>query len=284
MPITTNATASTERSSANVHGHDFTYDVAISFLMQDAGLASAINDKLSEGLKTFFFPRSQEELAGTDGMESMREPFLRSRLNVVLYRPKWGHTPWTGVEAEAVKDACLENQYKNLFVLVVEPTHDFPIWVPNNHVRFNYADYGLEQATGAIKSRVQERGGEYQPLTPLRKAELLRAEQEYQWDRSSMSSQEGIRAIRSEAENLMREIERQIGDINAHGHEGYECEANQQFCIVRSDQVGMIVRWKQQYGNSLDGSAIEVEECQPLAIQQRSTDSIARHSAAPDQS
>ncbi len=208
MPITTNATASTERSSANVHGHDFTYDVAISFLMQDAGLASAINDKLSEGLKTFFFPRSQEELAGTDGMESMREPFLRSRLNVVLYRPKWGHTPWTGVEAEAVKDACLENQYKNLFVLVVEPTHDFPIWVPNNHVRFNYADYGLEQATGAIKSRVQERGGEYQPLTPLRKAELLRAEQEYQWDRSSMSSQEGIRAIRSEAENLMREIEK----------------------------------------------------------------------------
>ena len=82
----------------------------------------------------------------------------------------------------------------------------------------------------------------------------------------------------------MREIDRQIGDINAHGHEDYECEANQQFCIVRSDQVGMIVRWKQQYGNSLDGSAIEVEECQPLAIQQRSTDSIARHSAAPDQS
>jgi hypothetical protein len=45
------------------------------------------------------------------------------------------------------------------------------------HVRFNYADFSLEQAVGAIKARVQERGGEIKPLTPTRKAELLRAEE-----------------------------------------------------------------------------------------------------------
>jgi hypothetical protein len=51
------------------------YDVPISFLTQDIGLATAFHDKLKEGLEVFFFPRKQEDLADTDGMESMREIF-----------------------------------------------------------------------------------------------------------------------------------------------------------------------------------------------------------------
>lgn len=82
---------------------EFKYDIAISFLQQDISLASALHEKLREGFNVFFFPRNQEQLAGTDGLVSMREPFLRqSRLNVVLYRPRWGKTPWTGVEAAAI--------------------------------------------------------------------------------------------------------------------------------------------------------------------------------------
>ena len=61
------------------------YDVAISFLTKDGSVAAALNEKLSEGLSVFFFPRRQEELAGTDGLESMRQPFLEdSRVMVVL--------------------------------------------------------------------------------------------------------------------------------------------------------------------------------------------------------
>ena len=157
------STTNIDSATAGQNSDDYQYDVAISFLMQDEALASAINEKLSEGLDVFFFPQKQKELAGTDGMESMREPFLKSRISVVLYRPKWGRTPWTGVEAEAIKDACLANQFQNLFILVVEPTHDFPKWIPHHHVRFNYADYGLDQAIGAIKVRVQERGGSINP-------------------------------------------------------------------------------------------------------------------------
>jgi hypothetical protein len=60
------------------------YDVAISFLAADEPTARALADQLgSSGLSVFFFPRNQEELAGTDGMESMREPFLSARVAVV---------------------------------------------------------------------------------------------------------------------------------------------------------------------------------------------------------
>jgi hypothetical protein len=70
------------------------YEVAISFLAQDGQVAAALNQKLSEGLEVFFFPRKQEELAGTDGLESMRAPFFNdSRVMVVLYRERWGKTP-----------------------------------------------------------------------------------------------------------------------------------------------------------------------------------------------
>lgn len=70
---------------------DKPYDVAISFLARDEGVAAQINAGLVDaGVNVFFFPRKQEELAGTNGLESMRTPFLEARIVVVLYREPWG--------------------------------------------------------------------------------------------------------------------------------------------------------------------------------------------------
>ena len=195
------------------------YDIAISFLTQDLALAQALNDKLTEGLEVFFFPRRQEELAGTDGLESMREPFFnQSRINVVLYRERWGSTPWTGVEAAAIKDSCLENSFENIFLFVVEPTKALPKWLPNTHIRFNYGEFSLEEAVGAIKLRVQERGGRYTPITPAKRAQILKAEDEYRLDRAQMNSNEGIRAVNERVRELFEEIEKQCSEINSVGH------------------------------------------------------------------
>jgi hypothetical protein len=70
-------------------------DVAISFLARDEPTAAELYSRLKDGLNVFFFPRNQEELAGTDGLESMRTPFLEARVVVVLFREPWGETPWT---------------------------------------------------------------------------------------------------------------------------------------------------------------------------------------------
>jgi hypothetical protein len=43
------------------------YDVAISFLSADESIAAALHNRLSESLQVFFYPRNQEELAGTNG-------------------------------------------------------------------------------------------------------------------------------------------------------------------------------------------------------------------------
>jgi hypothetical protein len=243
------------------------YDVAISFLSKDGDIAAAFNDKLSEGLGVFFFPRTQEELAGTDGLESMRQPFFDdSRVNVVLYRTGWGQTPWTRVEETAIKEACLAFGWQRLFFVVLGRENTFPVWLPQYHVRLNYADYGLEQAVGAIKARVQENGGQNLRVTAVRRAEMLRAEELFSLDRARMNSEEGLKAIVSAVRELFTEIERQCAEVNAKGSIQIKCESDfrersaSQVCIVTNDAVSLTVAWNQPYTNILDGTSLVVRE------------------------
>jgi hypothetical protein len=241
------------------------YDVAISFLYRDLNLAKALVDELSKGLEIFFFPRNQEELAGTDGLESMREPFRNeSRLNVILYRPQWGKTPWTAVEEIAVMESCLETRFKSLFFFVIEATTELPNWLPETHVRFNYADFGLEQAAGAIKLRVQERGGHIRPLTPTRKAELLKAEDDFRRNKAGMLS--STAPIFKEVEALFVEIRKQCDDVNAESQFNIQYSVNvrqgivDQTCIIGQDHVSMSIIWYQPYGNSFEHASLVIRE------------------------
>jgi hypothetical protein len=250
---------------------ELVYDVAISFLYQDVALAQALFDDLSKGLDVFFFPRNQEELAGSDGLESMREPFRnQSRLNVVLYRPRWGNTPWTGVEEVAIKESCLATSFRSIFFFMIEPTAEIPKWLPETHVRFNFADFTLEQAIGAIKARVQERGGHFKPMTPLRRAALLEVEEEYQRDRRQISSQEGIRKIYENVELLFGEIVKQLEDLNTNGNMSIEHKIKlrfgdmDQFCLLGTQRLGMTIVWFQRFSNMLDDdAALFVREFNP---------------------
>ena len=128
-------------------------------------------------------------------------------------------------------------------------------------MRFNHSDFSLEQAVGAIKLRVQEQGGHYMPLTPLKKAQLLKAEELYRWDKSEMSSSRGIETIRAKVGELFAEIERQCAEVNAQGNLAIECETNGgHACILRHEWVGLTVNWHQKYVNSLENSGLSVDK------------------------
>jgi hypothetical protein len=243
------------------------YDVAISFLAEDISIALALRDKLSVGLDVFFFPRNQEELAGTIGLESLRAPFLHeSRLNVVIYRPKWGKTKWTAVEEQAIIDSCLNNSFRSIFLYVVEKTTVLPKWLPENHVYFSSVNYTFDEAVGAIKARVQERGGEYKPLTPLKKAEMNRSDEEYRRAKSYMSSDEGMAQIFSKVKELFEEIYQQCEEVNQAGHDHIEYRVHlkereiEQVCTLAGPRVGMVVVWFQRISNSLDKAFLGVRE------------------------
>jgi len=102
-----------------VEEHDL--DVAISFKSEDANLATDIRGRLGKSLDTFVYTAKQEELAGTDGLETLRKVFRhRAKLVVILFRSGWGETPWTRVEMEAITDRFLKQGPGFLFVITLD--------------------------------------------------------------------------------------------------------------------------------------------------------------------
>jgi hypothetical protein len=237
------------------------YDVAISFLSKDEPTAAALRDRLSDGLSVFFYPRNQEQLAGTDGLETMRTPFLSdSRVVVVLYREPWGKTPWTGVEQTAIQEGCLNLGWHRLFFVVLDKTATIPVWLPQNHVRFNYQDFGLEQAVGAIKARVQERGGIIEPMTALKRAALYKEEYRYIEDKKQVNSYDGMKIVGEKIIELIAEITRLCADIHKAGNTSIVVGSNAGRCVIRNNRVSLVVGWHQSFVNSMEGSGLKVAE------------------------
>jgi hypothetical protein len=154
------------------------YDVAISFLVADQGIASTIKSKL-KGLDVFFYPHNQEDLIGTNGLESMRAPFISARVNVILFRPRYGNTPWTGVELAAIQDSCLKTGYRSLVFVQLDKNDSKPEWLPDTHIRCVLGDFTIDQLVGAIMAKVQERGGVIVTSDALSEARRVRQEAEY---------------------------------------------------------------------------------------------------------
>jgi hypothetical protein len=230
------------------------YDAAISFLFRDVSTAQAIYDRLiSSGLKIFFFPRNQEELAGTNGLESMREPFFDARIAVVLFTAPWGETPWTRVEATAIQERCLQIGWDSLMFVQLDTKSQVPRWLPSTHVRFAFEQYGVDQLVGAIKLRIQEQGGKLLPPDAMTEAKRVANEATYLQDREKlMRDRPWIentvhKAVRETVQDLCRLAE------EANSQHGFQIAygALDRLCVMRSGFVSFTVSWKQPVFNSV---------------------------------
>jgi hypothetical protein len=237
------------------------YDVAISFLAEDQQIAQALVDQLeASGLKIFFFPHNQEELAGTNGMETMRAPFLESRVNVVLFKQPWGKTPWTRVEDAAISERCFKGGWSSLMFVQLDKTSRLPKWLPATHVRFAMEDYGIDQLVGAIKLRVQEQGGTVVPLDAMSEPKRVRREAEFLAEREAMmSSRQWIEdTVHRNLRETMDEIVQLAKEANAPGFQ-ITGAADGTACVLRSGFVSIGVGWKQPIFNRVSDSG--KDEC-----------------------
>jgi hypothetical protein len=229
---------------------DEAFDAAISFLVRDEATATDIAERLEgAGLKVFFFPHRQEELAGTNGMESMRAPFLMARVNVVLFRKPWGETPWTRVEDGAISERCFKGGWSSLMFVELEKA-PLPKWLPSTHIRFAFADYGIDQLVGAIKFRVQEQGGTIKPLDALARAKAVKSEADYLADRNRLMRDgvwigrlhDSIRETLAEIGVLARKLKEEHGLDVAFG-------TRDRMGILRAGFVSIGIGWKQPIFN-----------------------------------
>lgn len=233
---------------------DKNFDIAISFLHEDLDTATLLRDALAESFEVFIYMKKQEELAGTDGLESFRSVFRhRSRLVVVLLRERWGTTPWTRVEMEAITDRFLAEGPAFLFVVMMEQ-YTPPKWIPEKLIRFSLADFGMEQAVGAIKARALEQGSELHRPTAAFLAERAQHRAQFAATRERLfRSHEGVRAAAAEAERVMEQIRERVNEaIEAAPALGIEFSANQDSAVARTQGVSVGCGYRNHIVNVLD--------------------------------
>lgn len=156
---------------------DDQFDVAISFLHQDEALARTVAEGLAP-LRVFVYSKSQEEVAGRDGVEAFRDIFRhRCKVAMVLHRRGWGETKWTAVEEIAIRDHCLEKRFEPLMFVRLDEAGDRPKWVPDSYLYLDYKTFGIDDLIGATKAKCASLGIKLKAPTAADKAiHLARAE------------------------------------------------------------------------------------------------------------
>jgi hypothetical protein len=87
----------------------------------------------------------------------------------------------------AIQDSCLKTRFQSLVFAQLEKDDQKPLWLPDTHIRCVLGDFTLDQLVGAIKLRVQERGGEVVKVSPLELAKRFQQEELLRQDEKRFS-------------------------------------------------------------------------------------------------
>ncbi len=174
---------------------------------------------------------------------------------VVLFRTPWGETPWTRVEQAAITDRALKQGWDSLLFVMLDSTSPVPKWLPDTRIRFNMETYGIEQAVGAIKFRVEQMGGEIAKPSPMARAKRVKEERDLRDDRERFFRDQRwiTETVKPTVEGLLTTLQAEVQKISdetgmrfEYGHEPYYAGF---ICVVRYGRVTLHISWFQTYRN-----------------------------------
>ncbi len=200
----------------------FEFDLALSYLRGDLGLALELAERLTPELRVALHPRGEETVTATDGLESWRTVFReRARLSVVLYREGWGHTPWSAVEAAAIRERGLATDYRSL-VLVNLDSARLPAWLPQTLLQIDPQRYSTDELIGVIKARAQELGAQLQRATSAERAAALERRRAFDAETARLLGT-GTSAWLTARDALLQALRREAQDVAARTGWEMEC-------------------------------------------------------------
>ena len=188
---------------------DFQYDVAFSFVAQDEGLATELGQLLAPRVRTFLYSKEQEQLAGTDGEATFSAVFgQQSRVVVILHRAAWGETPWTRIEATAIRNRAHDQGYDFALFIPLDKPPNLPKWVPKNRLWIGLDRWGAASAAAVIEARIQEQGGAPREETIDERAARHVRDADFKRERkAALASPEGVAEFWRSAAEFWRSAE-----------------------------------------------------------------------------
>jgi hypothetical protein len=246
---------------------EYKYDVAFSFLSQDEALATELNDMLQDRLRTFLYSKKQGELAGTDGEKTFNAVFgHEARMVVVLYRSKWGQTPWTRIEETAIRNRAFEEGHDFLKFIPLDEPPTVPKWLPRTQLWVGLKRWGISGAASVIEARVEELGGEPHEETVTERAARLERSLTFRERRKQfLRSSEAVTAADKEFDTLRTELEQLVASVRASASSiSIELKYAPRQIVMLGLLQGLSINWrryygKRYYGNSLENAYLNVE-------------------------
>jgi hypothetical protein len=213
-------------------------------------------------LNVFIFTERQKDIAGTDGMVTFQEVFSqKANLAVTLLRERWGTTPFTRVEMEAIKARCFNGEWESCFWIGMDEAPP-PRWLPPHFIRLNLKDFGIDQAVGAIKARALELGSKLQRASPAYLAKRSQQRAEFaERRRQLLHTDEGVRLAGAEAGRLITLISGKFKEIQQAGVAGeIEYGAAEHRAVLRIKGAALAVSYINYISNVLDEARLDIEE------------------------
>jgi hypothetical protein len=247
---------------------DYEYDVAISFLARDEGLASSIHDELAERVKVFLYSKRQESLAGTEGdLEFSRIFQTASRTVLVLYRPDWGETRWTRVEMNAIRSRGLESGWNFCLIAPLDGSR-VPEYVPSVNIWYDIGTYGIKALPAIVARMAQERGAQIGKDDAIARGTRLARLEAFRLERIKFrGSPQGIECMRQSFEDVCDRIKVLTNDIaeqtkgamvfTVKGPTGQKTHADRML-VVLAMNIGLLAHMHAMYANTIDGSVLEI--------------------------
>lgn len=244
-----------------MNDEDYTYDIAISFLAQDEGVATSLSDLLQDRLKVFLYSKKQEDLAGKDGEIEFNSVFSeQSRMVAVFYRSGWGESPWTRIEETAIRNRAYEHGYDFVTFIPLDDKKQVPTWLPKTQLYVGLSRWGIEGVASVIEARVQELGGQVSEESIEDRAKRLeRSLKSEEIKKQFNNSTEGVNKAYSEFVIMVNEIERLLEVIKSSANTiQYSLEKLNKYAILLGPHAGMSIDWYCKFANTLDKSKLEV--------------------------
>jgi hypothetical protein len=240
----------------------FKYDVAFSLLAQDEGLASEINDLLSDRYQTFLYSGRQKEIAGTDGEIKFKTVFAEeARFIVVLYRDGWGTTPWTRMEEEAIRGRAFDEGYDFVKFIPLDEKQTVPKYLPRTQLWINALRFGAKSAASIIEARLSELGVQTREENAVDRAARLHRSMVFEGKRKAFANSiEGVNLSNTSFNEIERFLHAKIGEIETAGISlKFEIKRHQRTVIVLGLKKCLNVQWHYSYANSLEGAHLDIE-------------------------
>ena len=211
-------------------------------------------------MSTFVFSERQKDIAGKDGIEFLSRVFgEESRVVVVLYRDKWGTTPWTGVEQRAIEERGFSDiGYDFAMLIPLEEPASKPSWFPKAQIWFDLKRLGVQGAAAVIEARVRDAGSATRAESVIDRAARLSRQIDAETSRKQfLGSPEGAVAALAEVESLLGAVETLASQCEGFAFSVDRGDRDIEVCAEKDETI--VVEWGQPYRNSLRRSRLNVQ-------------------------